>query len=111
MLGKRDREISFKPDQTLIEEKLKVFLNLYYQEFTLSPDQYRPLYASKINDYLICQICADFCWDPRECSNVECNKIFCAKCINEWQLKSNICPNCSREDGTRPVGRVVRKLF
>jgi hypothetical protein len=46
---------------------------------------------------MVCSICLYIVKDPKECS--ECSHPFCTSCLDEWQQKSNTCPNKCVEAG------------
>ena len=40
---------------------------------------------------VLCPICTDVLIEPTMCMN--CQNVYCKKCINDWIKKSNKCPN------------------
>ena len=58
----------------------------------LLPDQ---RVGDPFGDDWICLICTNVVWQPKTC--VECEKIFCTRCIENWLVKSPTCPTCRKD--------------
>lgn len=46
----------------------------------------------------MCSICMEELHDP---VSTPCGHVFCRRCIEEWLLRSNVCPSCNRPDITK----------
>ena len=47
----------------------------------------------EIDNYFICVICTNVVDDPKECD--QCERWYCAKCIDKWTVQHSKCPNCN----------------
>jgi hypothetical protein len=59
----------------------------YINEINVIKDE---IYQSLENS-VTCSICTDIIIEPFMCMN--CQNVYCQKCINDWSKKSHTCPN------------------
>jgi hypothetical protein len=62
-------------------------------------------------DLLKCPICQSIPIFPKSCSKCEC--LICNRCLSNYSLNSNLCPNksCNQKFSEKPMNRLVNTLL
>ena len=72
----------------------------------LLPDQ---RVGDPFGDDWICLICTNVVWQARQCG--ECEKLVCAKCIDDWLIRSPTCPACRQDFKSVKVARAYNSYL
>ena len=62
-------------------------METYINEETIVKNEIYDAFKDDIN----CPICRDILIEPQMCMN--CQNVYCRKCIEEWSKRNNKCPN------------------
>ena len=63
-------------------------------EFYISAENLIDEDNKEIDNYFICVICTNVVDEPKECD--QCERWYCAKCIDTWTQRHSKCPNCNQ---------------
>lgn len=97
---------SFKPDSAQIEQLIANYQAPNLDEgISIDPSHA----VTPLDDHFTCTICLAVAFEPKECST--CNKLNCTKCINDWLLKNQACPNCRADYKGDRVNQFVLKVL
>ena len=64
-----------------------------------------------VEHHLVCKKCNNLALKPSQCSNQDCEVIFCDICIIEWLKKSDKCPSCDLYFKPGKIAKIIRNLF
>ena len=72
----------FEPHLQWIESEVSTKIKQTSEESTpveLDPEK---VLNKSLKDWMICLICSNVAWDPKVCSDANCDRKFCSKCID-----------------------------
>ena len=90
-----------------MEPSNSIKISIYETENHLPLYPIYEIFSEKFPDF-ICGICLSFVTNPLECAT--CSTIFCRRCIFDYTLYSNHCPNRCKNQ-FKPVNRILKNMI
>lgn len=94
-------------------EEIKNIFDKLFKYVEEKPQIYDANYFDKDNNYIFeavkCSICLSISLNSIQCEN--CCKLFCIKCIEDYEKKNSLCPICQTELKTKKVDLILKKII